>query len=284
VLVPVLPVLTLLPGLPGVLATAVAAGAAAAAVALALPHRRTVPRLSGLSGLSGARADVVDGRTAGQHERTGSRDPAGAAARPREDSRALRWTATGCVALGTLFFVGGVAGAVAGLVAALVCWWLTGRLEPPSHRRRRERLVASVPHAVDLMAACLAVGLSPAAALEQVAAVVDAPLSEELAALTSRLRLGADPATVWRDLARHPQLGGLGRTVSRAVDSGASVADAMQRLAGDLRLRSRAAAESRARAVGVRAAVPLGACLLPAFVLVGVVPLVAGSVSVLVQR
>ena len=40
--------------------------------------------------------------------------------------------------------------------------------------------------------------------------------------------------------------------------------------------------ESRARAVGVKAAVPLGVCLLPAFVLVGVVPLVAGSVSVLV--
>jgi hypothetical protein len=34
----------------------------------------------------------------------------------------------------------------------------------------------------------------------------------------------------------------------------------------------------------VKAALPLGVCLLPAFVLVGVVPLVAGSVTVLVQR
>jgi hypothetical protein len=41
---------------------------------------------------------------------------------------------------------------------------------------------------------------------------------------------------------------------------------------------------TRARAVGVKAALPLGVCLLPAFVLVGVVPLVAGSVTVLVQR
>jgi hypothetical protein len=42
--------------------------------------------------------------------------------------------------------------------------------------------------------------------------------------------------------------------------------------------------ESRARAVGVKAAVPLGVCLLPAFVLVGVVPLVAGAVGVLAGR
>jgi hypothetical protein len=33
--------------------------------------------------------------------------------------------------------------------------------------------------------------------------------------------------------------------------------------------------------VGVKAAVPLGLCLLPAFVLIGIVPLVAGLMSTL---
>jgi Flp pilus assembly protein TadB len=195
----------------------------------------------------------------------------------------LQVTATVAVGCGVLFFVGWPVGAVLAAGAAGCCWWVTGRLEPAAVRRRRERLAASVPHAVDLMAACLTVGLSPDAALVQVTTAVDAPLRDELAAVGSRLRLGVDPATVWRDLADHPQLGGLGRTVSRAVDSGASVADAMQRLADDLRRQHRATTETRARAVGVRAAVPLGVCLLPAFVLVGVVPLVAGSVGVLVQ-
>jgi pilus assembly protein TadC len=134
------------------------------------------------------------------------------------------------------------------------------------------------------MAACLSAGLSPAAALGLLVTAVDDPLREELAVLKARLGVGVDPATVWRDLAGHPQLGGLGRALSRAVDSGASVADALVRLAVDLRRQTRAEAESRARAVGVKAAVPLGVCLLPAFVLVGVVPLVAGSVSVLVGR
>jgi pilus assembly protein TadC len=157
-------------------------------------------------------------------------------------------------------------------------------MEPPAARRRRERLAAAVPHAVDLMAACLAIGLSPVAALDEVAAAVEPPLAEELAAAGARLRLGVDPVTVWRDLSHHPQLGGLGRCLARAAESGASVADAMLRLADDLRRDARAQVEGRARKVGVKAALPLGVCLLPAFVLVGVVPLVAGSVSVLVGR
>jgi Flp pilus assembly protein TadB len=239
------------------LSVAAASVAAAGAAALAVPGPRSLP----------VAQPPADGAT--------SAEPV--------DSPVLRLIATVSVALGAVFFVGGARGAVVGSVAALVCWWLTGRMEPPSVRRRRERLFAAVPHAVDLMAACLAVGLSPAAAVEQLSGVVDDPLATELAALTARLRLGTDPATVWRDLAQHPQLGGLGRTVSRAVDSGASVSEAMVRLADDLRSRGRADVERRARSVGVQAALPLGACLLPSFVLIGVVPLVAGSVSVLVR-
>ena len=195
-----------------------------------------------------------------------------------------RVLASVAVALGGWVLVGGLGGVVLGPVAGGVCWWVTGRMEPPAVRRRRERLAAAVPQVVDLMAACLGAGLSPSAALEHVAAAVGPPAADELAAVYARLRLGVDPATVWRDLAGHPQLGGLGRALARAVESGASVADAMQRLSEDLRRTARSDVESRARAVGVKAAVPLGVCLLPAFVLVGVVPLVAGAVGVLAGR
>ncbi|HNO40656.1 MAG TPA: type II secretion system protein, partial [Marmoricola sp.] len=56
---------------------------------------------------------------------------------------------------------------------------------------------------------------------------------------------------------------------------------AMQRLAGDLRDQAAAAVEARARSVEVRAAGPLGLCLLPAFVVLGIVPLVAGMFTAL---
>ena len=182
---------------------------------------------------------------------------------------------------GVAVLVGGTPGLVAGAAASVAGWQGVRRLETPAARRRRERLEAGLPHAVDLLSACLVAGQAPGPAVEQVAAAVDGPLREELAAVTTRLRLGADPVTVWRELAAHPQLGRLGRCVARAVDSGASVAEAMTRLAEDLRRDARARVEGRARAVGVKAALPLGLCMLPAFVLVGVVPLVAGSMAAL---
>ena len=67
---------------------------------------------------------------------------------------------------------------------------------------------------------------------------------------------------------------------SGADPADAAMANAMAAHADDLRQASRSRVEARARAVGVRAALPLGVCLLPAFVLLGVVPLVAGSLSV----
>ena len=160
-----------------------------------------------------------------------------------------------------------------------MCWHLVGTMEGAAARKRRERLLLALPHVVDLMAACLRSGASPDAAVARAARAVDPPMREELAELTARMRLGTDPTRVWSDLGAHPQLGPLGRCVARATESGASVADAMQRLAEDQRRATRALVENRARAVGVKAAVPLGLCLLPAFILVGIVPLVAGALT-----
>jgi hypothetical protein len=44
-----------------------------------------------------------------------------------------------------------------------------------------------------------------------------------------------------------------------------------------VRRRRRARADAIARGVGVRAAAPLGACFLPAFLLIGVVPTIVGA-------
>lgn len=180
--------------------------------------------------------------------------------------------------------VGGALGPPAAALVAAVTWVGVSRLEAPAARRRREQIEAGLPHVVDLLVACLTSGSAPGTAVAEVAHALDGPLRDELTGVAARLRLGADPVTVWREVAEHPQLGRLGRCVVRAVDSGSSVADAMTRLAEDLRRDSRSRVEARARAVGVKAALPLGLCMLPAFVLVGVVPLVVGSLSALLVR
>jgi pilus assembly protein TadC len=105
------------------------------------------------------------------------------------------------------------------------------------------------------------------------------PAADRIAPVAARLRLGADPASTWHRLAEEPALAPLGRTLARAHASGAPVAASVERLADDLARTSRAEVEDRARAVGVKAAVPLGLCLLPAFVLIGIVPVVGGLLA-----
>ena len=84
-------------------------------------------------------------------------------------------------------------------------------------------------------------------------------------------------------LADDAVLAPLARTFARAARSGSRVADAVDRLSTELALQARARREDRARSVGVRAALPLGLCLLPAFLLIGIVPLVAGLFASLLR-
>lgn len=214
---------------------------------------------------------------------TGTRPPGASAGSAGWEGR-LRLPAALAAGAGAALLLGGWPGVVLGLVALTAVWRVLGRMEPVAARRRRERLLRGLPHAVDLMASSVSVGSSPTGAVELVAAAVDPPIRDELTLVASRLSLGVDPVRVWMEVGRHPQLGALGRCLVRAIDSGSSVSEAMHRLAEDLRRSARADVEARARAVGVKAAAPLGLCLLPAFILTGVVPLVAGSVEMLLGR
>jgi Flp pilus assembly protein TadB len=171
---------------------------------------------------------------------------------------------------------GGPVGWAAGAAAAVAVWVVLGRAEDPSVVRRRERLLADLPTAVDLLASCLAVGAAPESALVVVSRALEGPVGEELLAIHHRLELGVDPAQVWRGVAAHEQLGPLGRAVGRAHETGAPVGRAVHQLAEELRERARADVEARARSIEVKAAAPLGLCLLPAFVVLGVVPMVVG--------
>ena len=252
--------------LPGVAAAVLAAGA----VLLLMPRPRPVDA-AGLRALtSGGSGGAPDGSS-------------GDAAEPPDEDLLGRHRVVVSLLAGAapVVLLGGVVGLVAAVVATVVVHRALGAREPASERRRRESVARSLPHVVDLLAVTLASGASPSAALTAVAAAVDGPVAEDLRAAEHSLRLGRDPVRVWREVARRPGLAALGRSMSRAVESGASVSEALHRLADDLHASARLYAESRARAVGVRAAAPLGLCLLPAFVLVGVVPLVAGTVSAL---
>ncbi len=204
--------------------------------------------------------------------------PPEVAPEPRSAPAPATWAAV-AAGVGVLLVAPGPVGA---LVAVGVGWAVRRKVasaETRPARRRRLAVEHELPHVVDLLASLLVAGAAPEEALDRVRGVVHPAMAEELRPWVERLRLGADPLTVWGDLATHRHLGLLGSTLRRATASGAPVAEALARLGGDLRAAARATTLERVRQVEVRATAPLAACLLPAFVLIGVVPLVAGTVG-----
>lgn len=234
--------------------TLVAVVAVAAAVLLAVPPRAVAPWL-----------------------------PRAAAAPPPVDGDVRRGRPLLCVlaGVGVALFLGGPGGLAAGAVATVGSWVILGRAEPTAVRREREAVQRELPHVVTLLAAALRAGAAPAEAARLVCRALPGPATRRLEGTVAHLELGADPSQVWERLAREPGLAPLGRALGRSQATGASVVTVVDRLSDELAREARGQVEDRARAVGVKAAVPLGLCLLPAFVLIGIVPLVAGLLSTL---
>ncbi|NVI89107.1 type II secretion system F family protein [Actinomadura sp. BRA 177] len=199
--------------------------------------------------------------------------------RPQDGRRRdvlLRRVAAGAAGVLCLVTLGGLTGGVVGVFAAVAVWFSFGRIGSAQRRRRRSRLIADLPVAVDLLAACLRGGAPWQDAVAAVADAVGGPLGDELRAVSVQIRLGADPTEAWLALTKEPMLAPLARTAVRAASTGAALAPTLSRLARDQRRVARTEAAARARAAGIRALAPLGLCFLPAFVLLGVVPAIAG--------
>lgn len=180
------------------------------------------------------------------------------------------------VTLGGLLFVGGPLGLGTGVVIGVGVAMIGRRREPAEVRSRRARVAADLPFAIDLMVACLRAGLPVGGAVEAAASAVGGPLGERLAWVNGQSRLGARPEAAWAALEADPPLAALARGMTRAALSGAPVADVLVRLADDARRECRATASAAARRVAVQAVAPLGLCFLPAFVFLGIIPVVAG--------
>jgi Flp pilus assembly protein TadB len=211
------------------------------------------------------------GRSSEQLDRTarsvaGPADAAGADARLR-----ILWSVV--AGAGITLFVSGPAGLPAGALATAATWVVLGRTEPAGVRRAREAAERDLPGLVHLLAAALQSGCATGEAVRLVCDAYPGPAADLVSSVSSRLALGIDVEAAWRPVLDDAGLAVLGRTMVRAHRSGASVASAVAGLADELGLRSRLRIEERARAVGVKAAVPVGLCLLPSFVLLGIVPL-----------
>jgi pilus assembly protein TadC len=171
---------------------------------------------------------------------------------------------------------GGISGLIVGVLAALALDRGLRSLEPSAVRRERVAIVEALPFAADLLAAVLRSGAPTARAVAQVADAVGGPLGDHLATVARSLRLGAPAEEAWLVLAGVPAAAPLVRAAVRANESGAALAGACARLAAEQRAGHDTAADAAARQAGVLVVLPLGCCFLPAFVLLGVLPIVLG--------
>ena len=150
--------------------------------------------------------------------------------------------------------------------------------------RLRAEQAAAAPAVIDLLSACLLAGLNPYRSLVRVAERSPGALRWELRRAATELDLGRTPAAAIRAIGERTNLDEL-RAAAAALEAaerwGAPPAEALAARAEALRSRARLRAEAEAGRAAVRLAFPLVFCFLPAFVLLVVVPTMAGALRVL---
>lgn len=151
----------------------------------------------------------------------------------------------------------------------------------------------TVAASLDLLAACLTSGMAVSTAAGAVAASAPPAMAALLSRAADLLALGADPARAWaspdageRNSAQNPIGGHLEsflRMARRSASSGSALAHGVEELAVQLRADAVDAAGARAERAAVLMAGPLGLCYLPAFLCLGIVPVVAGLAGDVLQ-
>ena len=131
--------------------------------------------------------------------------------------------------------------------------------------------------ALDIFAVCLSAGMAVSTAAAVTAPSAPAGLREVLQRAADLLALGADADTAWSVSAQSdPVCESLVRLARRSAVSGAALAQGVAELAEQARQAAAHRADASAERAGVLIAGPLGLCFLPAFVCLGIVPVVAG--------
>ncbi|MGZ4726118.1 MAG: type II secretion system F family protein [Acidimicrobiales bacterium] len=180
----------------------------------------------------------------------------------------------------------GAAGALVGLwhpasgvAVGLVVWVGVGARTRSATRRRADALVDEVPDLVELFRLAIAAGLTVHLAVAAVSSRFGGVLGESLARVPARVALGERLADALEGLADCGEpVRPLATTLAAAARYGDPLAPVLERLSTEARMVRRRHAEEAARRLPVQLLFPLVLCVLPAFVLLAVAPLLLAAV------
>jgi tight adherence protein C len=151
-------------------------------------------------------------------------------------------------------------------------------------RRRRRRLVAALPDALDLLAVSVASGRGPGEGLAQLACAGEGPLAEEMRIAVAELSCGSPLSAVLAALrARVPgsELATLVASIERSRRFGSPLADQLRRQASALRREGRRAVEERAARAAPKIQLVVALVLVPSVMLMIAAGLIANAGSLL---
>lgn len=149
----------------------------------------------------------------------------------------------------------------------------------PRRVRRREQPTDPLATAstLDVLSVCLSAGMSVPAAAAATSSSAPPGLAAMLRRAADLLALGAEPDTAWAAADDADAAGeALARLARRSAASGSALAQGVAELAEQSRQEATHAAAAAAERASVLIAGPLGLCFLPAFICLGIVPVVAG--------
>jgi tight adherence protein C len=151
-------------------------------------------------------------------------------------------------------------------------------------RRRRARIEAMLPDALDLLAVGTAAGRSAAAVLGEIAAGVKGPLAQELARAVAEIQCGVpqrDAIASLRDRAPGSGLGAMVAALDRSRRHGSPLADQLHDQASALRRRRRRRIEERAARAAPKIQLVVALVLVPSVLLMIAAALLAHSEALL---
>jgi len=148
------------------------------------------------------------------------------------------------------------------------------------HRRREDSLRAELPIAIDLLLVATSSGATPYQSVLLAARWAPPLIGARLDEIGRTCALGTSfDGALTRAAQQEPVLSMLVHALQTAAELGAPVADALARCAHEVRNDVRRRAEAHARTVPVRLLFPLVLCLLPAFALLTVVPVLLDGIA-----
>ena len=138
--------------------------------------------------------------------------------------------------------------------------------------------ITDVPLLLELTGAALDAGMPLAPALHVVAGVAEPQIRDGLDVVVAGLQIGAPWHHAWQRVRHQAPLDQLYSALSFSALTGAPSAALLYAEAEQRRRQSHRAVEKRAGALAVKLVVPLGLCSLPAFICLGVVPVVLAMI------